>query len=90
MALLTDVAGNWSEAIEKRQLLKQFLQAATASNDENLEKLSSLAEKEQLPSTSKIGTAKKKLKETLKQANEEAEKTNKMWNDLTDNGKLNF
>ena len=48
---------------------------------------------EQLPSTNKIGiiSAKKQLKATLKEANIEAEKANKMWNDLTDgNGKVKF
>ena len=56
-----------------------------AANDEGLHQLRSLSEKEQLPSTSKIGiiSAKKKLKATLKQEKEEAEKANKMWNDLT-------
>jgi len=46
-------------------------------------------EKEQLSSTSMTGaySAIKKLEATLKQAKEEAEKSNKMWNDLTCNGK---
>ena len=91
MALLTDVSGNWSEAIEKRQQIKEFLLTATAFNDEGLQKLSSLAEKEQL-SVSKIGAinAKKKIEETMKQVKEEAENANKMWNDLIGNGKVNF
>jgi len=90
MGLLTDVSGTFSEATELRQQIKQFLQAATAANDEGLHQLRSLAEKEQLSPTSKIGViaAKKKLKATLKQAKEETEKANKMWNDLTDNGKV--
>ena len=45
MALLTDVSGNWSEAIENRQQIKEFLQAATAANDELLHQPRSLAEK---------------------------------------------
>ncbi len=91
MALLTDVSGSFSEATEKRQQIKEFLQAATATNDEGLQKLSSLPEKEQL-SASKIGaiSAKKKIEETMKQVEEEAENANKMWNDLIGNGKVNF
>ena len=62
MALLTDMSGTFSEATEQRQQLKEFLQAAIAANDEGLQQLRSLAEKEQL-SASKIGaiSAKKKL-----------------------------
>ena len=91
MALLTDASGNWSEAIEKRQQIKDFLLTATAYNDEGLQKLRSLAGKEQL-SAEKMGAfaAKKQLKGTLEQAKEEAEKAKKMWNDLTGNGKVNF
>ena len=88
MGLLTDVSGTFSQATEKRQQIKDFLKAATASNDESLEKLRSLAEKEQL-SAEKMGAAKNKLEDKLKQAKEEVEKANKMWNDLTDgNGKV--
>ena len=46
MVLLTEVSGNWSEAIEKRQQTEEFLQAAIASNGDCLQKLRSLAEKE--------------------------------------------
>ena len=91
MGLLTDVSGTFREATELRQQIKQFLQAATAANDEGLHQLRSLAEKEQLSPTSKTGasSAIKKLEETLKQAKEEDEKANKMWNDLTvDKGKV--
>ena len=89
MALLTDVSGNWSEAIEKRQQIKEFLQTATAANDEVLHQLRSLAEKEQLSADKmEAFAAKTKLEETLKQSKEEAEKTNKMWNDLIGNGKV--
>jgi len=35
-------------------------------------------------------SAKKQLEGTLKQAKEEGEKAQKMWNDLTGNGKVNF
>ena len=48
MGLLTDVSGTFREATELRQQIKQFLQAATAANDEGLHQLRSLAEKEQL------------------------------------------
>jgi hypothetical protein len=63
MALLTDVSGTFSEATERRQQIREFLQAATAANDEGLHQLRSLAEKELLSPTSKIGViaAKKKL-----------------------------
>ena len=90
MALLTYVSGTFSEATERRQQIKEVLQATTAVNDEGLHQLRSLAEKEQLSPTSKTGasSAIKKLEETLKQAKEEAEKSNKMWNDLTGNGKV--
>ena len=89
MALLTDVSGTFSEATEQRQQIKEFLQAATAANDEGLQK--ALAEKEQL-SASKIGaiSAKKKLEEAMEQVKEEAEKAKLMWNDLTGDGKVNF
>ena len=55
MALLTDVSGTFSWTTERRQQIKEFLQAATAANDEGLHQLRSMAEKEQLPSTNKIG-----------------------------------
>ena len=92
MALLTDVSGTFIEATERRQQIKEFLQTATAANDEGLHQLRSLAEKEQL-SSDKMGAfaAKKKRKVTLKQTEVEAEKANKMWSDLTDdNGKVKF
>ena len=91
MALLTDVSGNWSEAIEKRQQIKEFLLTVTAFNDEGLQKLRSLAGKEHL-SADKMGaiSAKKQLEGTLKQAKAEGGKAQKIWNDLTGNGKVNF
>ena len=91
MALLTDVSGSFSEATERRQQIKEFLQAATAANDEDLHQLRSLAGKQHL-SADKMGAfaAKKQLEGTLKQAKVEGEKAQKMWNDLTGNGKVNF
>ena len=84
MSLLAEVSGNWSKAIEKRQQTEEFLQAAIASNGDCLQKLRSLAEKEQL-STSKTGgalSAKKELKTTLRQSKQEVIDAAKVWNDL--------
>ena len=78
MGLLTEVSGNWTQAIEKRQQTEEFLQAAIASNGDCLQKLRSLAEKGQL-SASKTGgvftvrrTVKKELKTMLQQSKQEA------------------
>ena len=77
MGLLTEVSGNWSKVIEKRQQTDELLQAAIASNGDCLQKLRSLAEKGQL-SASKTGgaftvrrTVKKELKTMLQQSKQE-------------------
>ena len=85
MGLLTEVAGNWTQAIEKRQQTEEFLQAAIASNGDCLQKLRLLAEKGQL-STSKTGgafTVKKELKTILKRSKQEVIDAVEVWNDLT-------
>ena len=85
MGLLTEVSGNWSEAIEKRQQTEEFLQAAIAFNGKCLEKLRSSAEKEQL-SASKTGgafTVKKEIKTILQQSKQEVIDATKVWHDLT-------
>ena len=90
MSLLTGVSGNWSHAIEKRQQTEEFLQAAIDSNGDCLQKLRSLAEKEQL-SASKTGgalSAKKELKTMLQQSKQEVIEAAKVWNDLTGGNKV--
>ena len=70
MNLLTEVSGNWSKAIEKRQQTDEFLQAAIASNGDCLQKLRSLAENGQLSTTRLSGaiSVKKNLEEVLQQS----------------------
>ena len=90
MSLLAEVSGNWSKAIEKRQQTEEFLQAAIASNGDCLEKLRSLAEKEQL-SASKTGgafSAKKELEQILQQSKQEVIDAVKAWHDLIGGNKV--
>ena len=90
MSLLTEVSGNWSKAIEKKQQTEEFLQAAIASNGDGLEKLRSLAEKGQL-STSKTGgafSAKKEIETILQQSKQEVIDADKVWNALTGGNKV--
>ena len=85
MGLLTEVSGNWSHAIEKRQQTEEFLQAAIASNADCLQKLRSLAEKGQLSTMSQMGaiSVKKELKTILQQSKQEVVDADKVWNKLT-------
>ena len=90
MSLLTEVSGNWSQAIEKRQQTEEFLQAAIASNGDCLQKLRSMAENGQL-SASKTGgafSAKKELEIILQQSKQEVIDAAKVWNDLTGENKV--
>ena len=95
MGVLTEVSGNWSKAIEKRQQTDEFLQAAIASNGDCLQKLRSLAVNGQL-SASKTGGAftvrrtsvKKELKTILQQSKQEVIDAAKVWNDLTGGNKV--
>ena len=85
MGLLTEVSGNWSKAIEKRQQTGEFLQAAIASNGDCLQKLRSLAENGQLSTTRQSGaiSVKKNLEEVLQQSKQEVKDASKVLNDLT-------
>ena len=85
MILLTEVSGNWSKAIEKRQQTDEFLQAAIASNGDCLQKLRSLAENGQLSTTRLSGaiSVKKNLEEVLQQSKQEVKDASKVLNDLT-------
>jgi len=90
MSLLTEVSGNWSKAIEKRQQTDEFLQAAIASNGDCLETLCSMAVNGQL-SASKTGgalSAKKELETILQQSKQEADDAAKVWNDVTGGKKV--
>jgi hypothetical protein len=78
------VSVTFTQAIDRRQQIESQLQTFLAANGESLKMLRSLAEMKQL-STTKTGTVsvKKRLKEALKEAKNEVEDADRMWNKLT-------
>ena len=90
MGLLTDVSGTRSQAIEKRQKIDDFLQTIIANNRESLQRLRSLAEKEQLSAgKSGITAIKKKLEDVLEKTKGEEKKAEKELSGLNDFFKRN-
>ena len=90
MGLLTDVSGTRSQAIEKRQKIYDFLQTIIANNRESLQRLRSLAEKEQLSAgKSGITAIKKKLEDDLEKTKGEEKKAEKELSGLNDFFKRN-
>jgi len=85
MALLTDVSGSFSEATEKRQQTRSFCRQPQLPTTKAWRNSFFFVRKEQLPAD-KMSTisAKELLEVTLKQAKEEAEKTNKMLIDFSE------
>ena len=76
---------SFSQAIERRQQIRDHLQTALADNNKCLDKLRSLAEmKDLFAENSKTGSfsVKKRLEEVVEELNKEVKEADEMWNGL--------
>ena len=90
--LLTQVASAFSLAADTRKKINGYLQTVIASNDESMQKLVALAEKEQLTAgkTDTGSTIKIQLEGVLKEAQNEVEVAEQLWNQLSGEVKRYF
>ena len=89
--LLTRVASTFSQAAYIRKKVSRYLKRFTATNDESVEKLMSLAEENHLIA-GKIGSryVVKKINKVLKEAQKELAEAERLWTQITTGVKKHY